>query len=196
MRSASTRSYRSKLEVLRDFLRAAQEPAPKTRITGAANLNPVSFRRYLRVCTDRALITTVSGGYVATPRALPLLEAIDNLILKGGEVDQVFRVLGSHTLNGTAQYRNDGRPFRAVLREAWNEIALHPAGTAEGQRRSAPILARATLAPEAVRPARRSSSRAAVLKRSPRAPKQPSSPKKRRAAHRSGTTPSRSRARR
>ena len=42
--------YRSKVEILRDFLVAIQESGKKTRIIGLANLNPSSFRPYLRFC--------------------------------------------------------------------------------------------------------------------------------------------------
>ena len=126
MRGTSARAYRSKLEVLRDFLRAAQAPAPKTRIIGAANLNPASFRRYLQLCTERSLITSVSGGYVTTPRATPVLEAIEGLMVQRGEVDRAFRLLERHAADGPSVLRSDGQPFRHVLREAWTEIVLRP----------------------------------------------------------------------
>lgn len=130
------RSYRSKIEVLRDFLKAAQEPVPKTRLIGTANLNPVSFQRYLRICTERDLITTVSGGYVATPRARPLLDAINGLMLTTTELERAFRVIGHNGLNGhpspaismpAPPVTGNGRASRQVLRQAWNEIVLRPA---------------------------------------------------------------------
>lgn len=127
------RSYRSKLEVLRDFLRAAREPAPKTRIIGAANLNPVSFRRYLRLCTQRDLIMAVSGGYVATPRATPLLEAIDRLMLKTSELESALHLLGPAAPDGPGVDAGPPARLRLVLREAWNEIALEPVARSGGR---------------------------------------------------------------
>jgi predicted transcriptional regulator len=131
----SPRSYRSKLEVLRDFLRAAQEPAPKTRIIGAANLNPLSFGKYLRICADHDLITSVAGGYMATPRASPLLQAIDGLILKTGELEAALLTLERSTLPGRGQNGGANKPFRQVLRRAWTEIALRPADRDDGHPR-------------------------------------------------------------
>jgi predicted transcriptional regulator len=135
VKGITPRSYRSKLEVLRDFLRAAQEPAPKTRIIGAANLNPVSFTRYLRVCTAHDLIASVSGGYVATPRATSLLEAIDDLIVKRNELERALRVLERNTLDDPDSPPVDGNPFRHVLRDAWNEIGLQAEGASGSRRR-------------------------------------------------------------
>jgi len=120
----SPRSYRTKLEVLRDFLRAAQEPAPKTRIIGAANLNPLSFQKYLRLCTEQDLVVAVSGGYVATPRAIPLLEAIDGLMHKTSELEDALRLVEQNAPGGRPPDGVGSNPFRHVLREAWNEIAL------------------------------------------------------------------------
>jgi predicted transcriptional regulator len=119
-----SRSYRTKLEVLRDFLRAAEEPTPKTRIIGSANLNPLSFQKYLRLCTEHDLIMAVSGGYVATPRASPLLEAIDGVMLKTSELEDAFRLLERNALSARPPGKGGSNPFRQVLREAWNEFTL------------------------------------------------------------------------
>jgi predicted transcriptional regulator len=131
-----SRAYRSKIEVLRDFLMAASEPIPKTRLIGTANLNPGSFQRYLRICTERELITTISGGYVTTPKARPLLAAIDGLMSTTGQIEHAFRVLGSNGEPvGFAPSRDPGQETtfgpngvasRHVLRQAWNEIVLRP----------------------------------------------------------------------
>ena len=152
----ASRSYRTKLEVLRDFLRAAQEPAPKTRIIGAANLNPLSFRKYLRLCTDQDLIMAVSGGYVATPRATPLLEAIDGLMLKTSELEDALRVLERNAPSGRPSDGGGTNPFRQVLREAWNEIALRTFDPSDG-RRAPVLLATVGGAPAAPIPRNRSS---------------------------------------
>lgn len=123
---ASAHSYRSKIEVLRDFLRAAGEPAPKTRIIGSANLNPLSFRRYLKICMDRDLIASVSGGYVATPRAAALLEAIDGLMGRAGDLERAFQELEAPTADGRPADGNGQGAFRQIYRQAWNEIVLRP----------------------------------------------------------------------
>lgn len=121
---ASAHSYRSKIEVLRDFLRAAGEPAPKTRIIGSANLNPLSFRRYLKICMDRDLIASVSGGYVATPRAAVLLEAIDGLMGRAGDLERAFQELEAPTADRRPPDGNGQSAFRQIYRQAWNEIVL------------------------------------------------------------------------
>jgi len=115
---------------------AASEPIPKTRLIGTANLNPGSFQRYLRICTERELITTISGGYVTTPKARPLLEAIDGLMSTTGQIEHAFRVLGANGEPvGLAPSRDPGQGVafapngvasRHVLRQAWNEIVLRP----------------------------------------------------------------------
>jgi predicted transcriptional regulator len=130
----TSRPYRSKVEVLRDFLRAAEEPSPKTRIIGAANLNPVSFRKYLRLCTEHDLIMAVSGGYVATPRATTLLRAIDGLMVKTSELELALRALELDALERRAPNGAEGNPFRQLLREAWNEIALGATSSPNGRR--------------------------------------------------------------
>ena len=136
----SPRSYRSKLEVLRDFLRAAQEPAPKTRIIGAANLNPLSFGKYLRLCTEHDLITSVAGGYVTTPRASPLLQAIDGVMTKTTELENALVTLGRSTVPSLGANGGGSRPFRQVLRHAWNEIALQAPEPPNGHGASSIVL--------------------------------------------------------
>jgi len=137
-----SRAYRSKIEVLRDFLLAASEPIPKTRLIGTANLNPGSFQRYLRICTERELITSISGGYVTTPKARSLLAAIDGLMSTTGQIEHAFRVLGSngepvaapssHEPGRESPFPLNGVASRHVLRQAWNEIVLRPPPRARG----------------------------------------------------------------
>ena len=131
------RSYRSKIEVLRDFLSAAREPVPKTRLIGMANLNPLSFQRYLRICTERGLIDSVSGAYVATPRAGPLLEAIDGLILKTSELELALEVLEGTTQTPGGRNGGNGRAVSPFLRQAWNEIVLRPVDPSNEHRSAA-----------------------------------------------------------
>jgi predicted transcriptional regulator len=76
------RRYRSKLELLRDFLAAAQTETVKTRIMNRANLNQASFSRYTAFCQERQLLLKVNGGYVLTPRADDLLQSLDQVLTK------------------------------------------------------------------------------------------------------------------
>jgi predicted transcriptional regulator len=134
---APPRSYRSKIEVLRDFLSAAREPVPKTRLIGLANLNPPAFQRYLRICTDRGLIEKVSGAYVATPRAMPLLEAIDGLILKTAELERSFQALEGTTETPRIRNGGTGNDVSPFLMRAWSEILLRPVVPSNGHRSGA-----------------------------------------------------------
>lgn len=127
---ATSHGYRTKIEVLRDFLRAAQVPTPKTRIIGAANLNPTSFQRYLRLCTERELITTTARGYVTTPRAVPILAAIDGVISKSSELERAVRALEHSTQERPRANGRDGSTLRYISRQAWSEIVLSRRPTA------------------------------------------------------------------
>lgn len=129
---ASSHGYRTKIEVLRDFLQAAKEPVPKTRIIGAANLNVVSFQRYLRLCQERELITATSGGYVVTSKAGPILEAIEGVIAKTGELDRAVQLLERSAQKHATVLGHNGNALRFISRQAWNEIVLsEPKGRAD-----------------------------------------------------------------
>lgn len=136
----TARSYRSKIEVLRDFLYAAREPVPKTRLIGTANLNPLSFQKYLRICTERGLIESLSGAYVATPRAGPLLEAIDGLILKTSELELAFRTLEGDSQSPGGLNGGSGHGLSPLIGRAWNEIVLRPVGRSDGPRSAAAVV--------------------------------------------------------
>jgi predicted transcriptional regulator len=92
--------YRSKLELLRDFLAAAQIESVKTRIMNRANLNQVSFSRYVTFCQDRELLAEVSGGYSLTPRAENLLQSINQVLSKAGELQVAVEVLNQTARSG------------------------------------------------------------------------------------------------
>lgn len=70
------RQFRSKLELLRDFLSAAHTETIKTRIRNRASLNQVSFSRYMNLCEPRQLLAHVDGGYSLRPEAAEMLESI------------------------------------------------------------------------------------------------------------------------
>jgi predicted transcriptional regulator len=128
MSMAPEHSYRTKIEVLRDFLRAAREPAPKTRIIGAANLNPSSFQRYLRLCAENHLVTSTAGGYVATPRALRILEAIEGVISKTSELEGAVHYFERSAQGRPAPGGHYGSALRYASREAWGGIVLGSPG--------------------------------------------------------------------
>jgi predicted transcriptional regulator len=92
----AAKHYRSKLELLRDFLAAARTESIKTRIMNRANLNQVSFSRYVTFCQDRELLVEVSGGYALTPHAENLLQSINQVLSKALELRVAVDVL-NHT---------------------------------------------------------------------------------------------------
>jgi predicted transcriptional regulator len=94
------RQYRSKLEMLRDFLAAAQTETRKTRIMNRANLNQTSFARYVTLCQQRQLLTKVSGGYMVTPRAEELLLSINRVLSKASDLQHAVDVLNRTARSG------------------------------------------------------------------------------------------------
>lgn len=81
------RQYRSRVEILRDFLVAVRATEKKTRVIGLANLNPTSYRPYLEFCLAHRLVRHAGQGYRLTPRAESVLDAIDRLVSRSAEVD-------------------------------------------------------------------------------------------------------------
>lgn len=144
-------AYRTKIEVLRDFLRAAREPVPKTRIIGAANLNLLSFRRYLRFCTESGLITTAPGGYVVTPRAAGLLEAIEGLITKTFELEQAVHVFEQSAEPSSRPDGHSAEALRYVSRQAWGELLLDAKAAASAGRSGGFAIKTAPTAPTRTR---------------------------------------------
>ncbi|MGI0130781.1 MAG: winged helix-turn-helix domain-containing protein [Thermoplasmata archaeon] len=71
------RTYRTKLEMLRDVLAASTSEVTKTRIIGLANLNPRSFTTYMTLCLDNELMTEHEGRFRSTPRAERVRGAIE-----------------------------------------------------------------------------------------------------------------------
>jgi predicted transcriptional regulator len=94
------RHYRSKLELLRDFLTAAQVETVKTRIMNRANLNQTSFSRYKTFCQDRQLLIALDGGYTLTPQAEELLQSINRVLSRAAELRMAFDVLNQTARSG------------------------------------------------------------------------------------------------
>ena len=116
------RHYRTKVEILLDFLRAVRETGKKSRIVALANLNPASFRPYLDFCLTRELVQETSGGYRLTSRAEGVLKSIQELIARSEEVDAALRELH----RGFDAYRPTARSTKPALRYvstlAWNQV--------------------------------------------------------------------------
>ncbi len=85
------RIYRTRLEVLHDFLDASRRASRKTRIIGLANLNPGYFDSYARFCLDHHLLEATPEGYHATELADQVLVAIRRVLSKTAELDGAIR---------------------------------------------------------------------------------------------------------
>jgi predicted transcriptional regulator len=109
------------VEILRDFLDAIQESGKKTRIIGLANLNPASFRPYLRFCLEHELIEETSGEFRLTPRAHGVLRAIQRLIAGSAEVDAALLEL-HRGLDSTLSRPPATQALRFVSLLTWNDV--------------------------------------------------------------------------
>lgn len=120
--------YRTKIEVLRDFLRATQQGSKKTRIIGLANLNPASFRKYRDSCLSLELIQSVPGGYALTARAEVVLDRIDRLLEMTSEMESAVAALERALGPPEGRPSFEDQPLRYVSRIAWEEAARaeHP----------------------------------------------------------------------
>lgn len=117
------RQYRSRVEILRDFLGAVRESGKKTRVIGLANLNPASYQPYLDFCLAHHLVQYTSEGYRLTPRADGVLEAIERLVARSAEVDAALLDL-QRGLDATNPSAPSTKPaLRYVSLVAFNEIA-------------------------------------------------------------------------
>jgi predicted transcriptional regulator len=124
----SSGRYRTKIEVLRDIVRAASTEERKTRIIGMANLNQGSFRRYSALGVSLGLLRTTSNGFSATPAAEEWLSAVDGVLSKGEELATAIEAL-SRLSQGPANGGNGsgrGRPaydaVQLLARLAWADV--------------------------------------------------------------------------
>jgi predicted transcriptional regulator len=122
----AARHYRSKLELLRDFLAAVQTETVKTRIMNRANMNPLSFSRYMALCRDRELLVEVKGGYTLTPQAGNLLQSINRVLSKATDLQAAVEVLSRSTRSGgygLPRPETSLRPFDPInLRELLSQL--------------------------------------------------------------------------
>jgi predicted transcriptional regulator len=119
------RTYRTRLEVLHDFLDASRRASHKTRIIGLANLNPGYFDRYAQFCLDHRLLELSTEGYRPTDRGAEVLVAIRRVLSKTAELDDAMRSLG-------LALRRDPEPGALFARvspsrppEEWQDLLLH-----------------------------------------------------------------------
>jgi len=119
-RGGETR-YRSKIEVLGDFLGAVDQARKKTRIVGLANLNQASFEKYLAFCLDLCLVETRPDGYHLTAKAAAALGALERIVAKSAEVDRAVGDLHRVLRNGQDP-EDGGLTLRWVSRLAWTEV--------------------------------------------------------------------------
>ncbi len=124
------RGYRTSIEVLRDILRAADSPTPKTRIIGIANLNPRSFREYAQFCTDHGLLGLTEAGYVSTLRGKGVLTAIEVILARTVELETAVQHFHRSIYGFVPVPAVQAAALRQLSRWMWNDGALGTGGTA------------------------------------------------------------------
>ena len=129
--------YRTKIEVLRDIVRAASTEQRKTRIIGMANLNQGSFQRYASLGVSLGLLKPTQIGLMATPAGEEWLGAVETILSKTSEVAAAIESLGRITHGGHpgAAARERPKPaYDAVQllgRLAWADLRPAPVPSAE-----------------------------------------------------------------
>lgn len=134
MASHEDRQYRSRVEILRDFLGAVRETGKKTRVIGLANLNPASYQSYLDFSLAHRLVQSTSAGYRLTPRADSVLDSIDRLVARSAELDAALLDLRRYLSSSKLPTARSKRALRYVSPVALNEMVRLNAeslGTAE-----------------------------------------------------------------
>jgi predicted transcriptional regulator len=123
------RKYRTRLEVLHDFLGAIRETGKKTHIIGLSNLNPASFQSYLDFCHALQLVEDTPVGYRLTPRAEAVLEVIQRLLTQSVVLDAALLDL-HRDFNGSSPSRPPTQgALRYVSSLAWNEVLRSASGS-------------------------------------------------------------------
>lgn len=65
-----------------------------------ANLNQVTFSRYMSICRQRQLLVETSGGYALTPQAEELLHSINRVLSRATELQIAVDVLNQTARSG------------------------------------------------------------------------------------------------
>jgi predicted transcriptional regulator len=140
------RRYRTKIEVLRDFLEAVRRTPRKTRVIGLANLNPVSFEKYLALSVALGLVDSASGGYQLTRRADVALESIQRFLDRSSALGTSLQDLHGAFRLAPVDGPGGDDAHRLISRLAWNTIILSqwaptsPATDSSGSRATMPYL--------------------------------------------------------
>jgi len=140
-----SRKYRTKIEVLGDFLEATRQAPTKTRIIGLANLNPLSFQKYLGFCLALGLVEATPRGYRTTSRAGDVLEAIRRVQRESSEADSAIQELQKTFGDFSVKGPDRGEVLRYVSRIAWSQVPHASEGPAKphpDRRRSLPSTGR------------------------------------------------------
>jgi len=119
------RTYRTRLEVLHDFLDASRRTPRKTRIIGLANLNPGYFDSYAQFCLEHHLLESVPDGYRTTELAEQVLVAIRRILSKTAELDGAIRSLNVVVRQDADAGGMDVSSARALAGDGWQEILVH-----------------------------------------------------------------------
>lgn len=94
---AAERPYRTKIEILRDLVGAADRDSRKSRIISHANLNEESFSRYSSLAMQHGLLGRTPVGYRATDRGQEWVHAADRVLTKRSELFAALRDLRTLT---------------------------------------------------------------------------------------------------
>lgn len=116
------RTYRSKLELFRDLLVAVRYSSKKTRIMGLANLNPATFRKHMALARAQGLVVVSGTDYCLTERADEVLFALQQLVVKGRELDDGVRFFERSALHRSSDHSAEGAILRHISRFAWGEF--------------------------------------------------------------------------
>jgi len=130
--------YRTKIEVLRDIVRAASTEERKTRIIGLANLNQGSFQRYYQLGLSLGLLVPTATGVTATRAADEWLTAVDSILSKSSELSAAIDTLNRLTLpvSGSGGIRTRPRAshdaVQLLARLAWTDLRSTGRRTGDG----------------------------------------------------------------
>jgi predicted transcriptional regulator len=114
--------YRTKVEVLRDILETTAPAASKTRILRLANLNPVSFDRYLAFCVGTGLLEPAGRKFRRTGSGDAAIDAIDGLMRKAEELGVAVRRLGACLKAEETTTAESTAALRFASLTAWDEL--------------------------------------------------------------------------
>lgn len=90
MQSESSRTYRTRLQIIRDILLAARNGNNKTGIMRVANLNPAYHGRYILSLEESGYLKKYDSKYYTTPDGEKVLADIERIILLSKEFENAL----------------------------------------------------------------------------------------------------------